>query len=38
LDHSSLQVEDVMELLELCMKTADFQFKDKFHQNKKDWQ
>jgi hypothetical protein len=31
-DRSPLQVDDVMELLEVCMKTTYFQFEDKFYQ------
>jgi hypothetical protein len=31
---SPLQVEDIMELLDICLKTMSFQFEDKFYQQK----
>jgi hypothetical protein len=33
-EHSPLQVEDVLELLDICLKFMDFQFEDKFYQQK----
>jgi hypothetical protein len=33
-ERSSLQVEDVMELLDICLTTTYFQFEDKFYQKK----
>jgi hypothetical protein len=36
-DPSPLQVDDVMELLEVCMKTTYFQLEDKFYQQKMVW-
>jgi hypothetical protein len=33
-DCSPLQVEDVLELLYICLTTTYFQFEDKFHQEK----
>jgi hypothetical protein len=35
LECSSVQVEDVMELLDICLTTTYFQFQDKFYQQKK---
>jgi hypothetical protein len=35
-ERSSLQVEDVMELLDICLATTYFQFEDKFYQQKED--
>jgi hypothetical protein len=37
-DHSPLQVDDVMELKEVCMKTPYLQSEDKFYQQKMEWQ
>jgi hypothetical protein len=34
LDRSPLKIDDVMELLEVCMETTYFQFEDKFYQQK----
>jgi hypothetical protein len=33
-ERAPLQVEDVMELLDICLKTTYFQLEDKFHQKK----
>jgi hypothetical protein len=33
-EHSPLQVEDIKELLNICLKTTYFQFEDKFYQHK----
>jgi hypothetical protein len=33
-ERSPLQVEDVMELLDMSLKTTYFQFEDKFYQRK----
>jgi hypothetical protein len=33
-EHSHLQVEDMMELLDTCLTTMYFQFEDKFYQQK----
>jgi hypothetical protein len=38
LNHSLLQIDAVMELLEICMKTTYFQFEDKFTSKKMAWQ
>jgi hypothetical protein len=35
-ERSPLQVEDVMELLGICL-TTYFQFQDEFHHQKKKW-
>jgi hypothetical protein len=37
-DCLSLQVQDVMKLLDICLKTVYFQEKDKFYQQKREWQ
>jgi hypothetical protein len=34
-EHSPLQVEDVVELLDICLTTTYFQFEDKFYQKKR---
>jgi hypothetical protein len=33
-EHSPLHVEDMMELLDICLKTTYFQFEDRFYQQK----
>jgi hypothetical protein len=33
-EHSSIQVDDIVELLDICLTTIYFQFEDEFHQKK----
>jgi hypothetical protein len=33
-EHSPLSVEDIMELLDICLTATYFQFEDKFYQQK----
>jgi hypothetical protein len=33
-ERSPLQIEDIIELLNICLTTTHFQFEDKFHQQK----